>query len=119
MKPTSLLFVLATFVGCHSAFVTKFDDTRYSPTNDVKVYSDLSTITEPYIEIGYVEAKGGLGVSKQTLLDDMKKEAKNQGANALIKIEFYDRPRYDKTIGSYEKPAAKAVMIRFKSTLPK
>jgi hypothetical protein len=119
MKPASLLLVIGVFVGCHSAFVTKFDDKQYPSTNDVKVYTDLSTIPQQYIEIGYVEAKGGSGVSKQTLLDDMKEEAKTYGANVLISIEFYDRPRYDKFLGSYEKPAAKAVMIRFKSTLPK
>ena len=110
------LFILVSscLVGCHAASVTTFSGKRYSPTTEVKVYTDLSTIAKEYEEIGYVEAKGGATVSKQTLLDDMIEEAKKFGAHALIKIEFYDRARYDKYIGSYEKPAAKAVMIRFK-----
>ena len=49
----------------------------------------------------------------------VRSEAKKHGANALIKVEFYDRIRYDKDIGTYEKPAAKGVMIRFKSMSPK
>lgn len=117
MKSTLSVFTVFLFLGCHSAFVTKFDDSHYPPTSDVKIFTDLSTIPEEYVEIGYVEAKGGATVTKQTLLDDMKDEAKKHGADALIKIEFYDRPRYDPNIGSYEKPAVKAVMIRFKSTI--
>jgi hypothetical protein len=123
MKVHKLILInaisLLIFIGCHAAFVTKFDNSYYPPTQDVKVYTDLSTIPEDYIEIGYVEAKGGITVSKQELLDDMKEEAKKYGADALIKIEFYDRERYDRYIGSYSTPAAKAVMIRFKSNLKK
>jgi len=99
--------------GCHGAEVTRFTPGAYPPTQRIEVFSDPSLITHPYIEIGYVEAKGGLGVSKQDLLNDMKEEAMAEGANALIKVDFYDRERYDRYIGGYSKPAAKAVMIRY------
>ncbi len=101
--------------GCHSAFITKFDNTPYAPTTEVKIYSDLSTVPGEYFEIGYVEAKGGVTVSKQILLDDMISQARTVGADALIKVQFYDRVRYDPNLGTYEKPAAKAIMIRFRS----
>ncbi len=110
---------LLVFMGCHSASVTRFDDAYYPRTQNVKVYTDLSTIPDDYVEIGYVEAKGGVTVSKQDLLDDMKDQARIHGADALIKVEFYDRERYDKYIGGYSKPASKAVMIRFKSRIKK
>ena len=120
---TRIIFLFAfycfCFYGCHAAFVTRFDDNFYPPTSEVKVYSDITTIPGEYIEIGYIEAKGGLGVSKQTLLADMKEEAKKHGADALIKIEFFDRVHYNKTIGSFEKPGGKAVMIRFMSHISK
>ena len=117
MKPSKILLILAStyFLGCHGASVTTFNEKRYSPTNEVKIYTDITTLTEQYEEIGYVEAKGGMTVSKQSLLDDMVQQAKVYGANALIKVEFYDRPRYDKYIGGYDKPAAKAVMVRYLS----
>lgn len=96
-----------------------FSDKYYPPTNEVRIYTDLTTILGQYVEIGSVEAKGGTSTSKQTLLDDMKAEAKRRGADALIKVEFYDRERFDPDIGSYSKAASKAVMIRFTSTIPK
>ena len=111
MKKLFLLF--AFLLGCHSADVTRFDDHTYPSTTRVDVFSDLSTIKHKYVEIGYVEAKGGATVSKQALLDDMKEEAMKEGANALIKVEFYDRTHYSPNSGSKERPAAKAVMIRY------
>jgi uncharacterized protein YbjQ (UPF0145 family) len=106
----SLLLV----AGCHGASVTRFGHTHYPRTSSVKVYSDIAAVTEDYFEIGYVEAKGGITVSKQTLLDDMIQQAREAGAHALIKVEFCDRQYYNPNIGSFEKPAAKAVMIRFR-----
>ncbi len=106
-------------LGCHSASVTRFDNTTYPPTDSIQVFTDPSTVSEPYVEIGYVEAKGGITVSKQSLLDDMVEQAKQHGANALVKVEFYDRPQYNEGLGHIEKPAAKAIMIRYKSQLPK
>ena len=111
MKKLFLLFAL--LLGCHSAEVTKFDDHSYPPTKKIEVFSDLSTIKHKYVEIGYVEAKGGMTVSKQALLDDMKEQAMQEGANALIKVEFSDRTHYSPSKGSTEKPEAKAVMIRY------
>lgn len=117
ISPYHMLLIcsLQLLAGCHSADVTRFDQTHYPRTSAVKVYSDIATVTGEYFEIGYVEAKGGITVSKQALLDDMIQQAKEAGAHALIKVEFYDRQHYDPNIGSFEKPAAKAVMIRFRS----
>jgi Metal binding domain of Ada len=109
---TSVLLLLV--IGCHQAQVTRFDSSYYPPTQTVQVFSDPSLVPHDYIEIGYVEAKGGLTVSKQALLDDMKEKAMAQGADALLKVEFYDRERYDPNIGGYSKPAAKALMIKYK-----
>lgn len=111
--------MFSAIIGCHSAEVTTFGERRYPPTYnyDVKVYTDLTTIPGKYEEIGYVEAKGGITVSKQALLDDMIEQAKQHGAHALIKVEFYDRPEYSRQIGNFEKPAAKGVMIRYLSNV--
>lgn len=111
MKKYFLLFVV--FYGCHSAEVVRFDNSKqYPPTKTVEIFTDIPQ--EDYIEIGYVEAKGGITVKKDQLLEDMKEEAKASGADGLIKVEFYDRQYYNNTIGQYEKPGAKAVMIKFK-----
>ena len=117
ISPYHILLIcsLQLIAGCHSAYVTKFDQTYYPRTSEIKVYSDIATVTDEYFEIGYVEAKGGVTVSKQALLNDMIQEAKEAGAHALIKVEFYDRQHYNPNIGSFEKPAARAVMIRFRS----
>lgn len=112
---TAAIIFVVTLVGCHSAFITRFDSVQYSPTDDVKVFSDITTVPEDYFEIGYVEAKGGLGVEKEELLMDMIEEAMKCGADALIKVEFFDRERYDRYIGTFEKPGAKAIMVRYKS----
>jgi hypothetical protein len=101
--------------GCHAAEITRFNSVTYPQTYEVDVFSDVSQIKKEYFEIGYVEAKGGIAASKQDLLNDMKRMAGIEGANALIKIEFYDRERYGKYTGSYSKPAARAVMIRYKN----
>jgi uncharacterized protein YbjQ (UPF0145 family) len=108
--------VLSTIlIGCHGAEVTRYNNSSYYPsTSHVDIFSDVSTIKKEYFEIGYVEAKGGVTVGKQQLLDDMIEQAKIEGANALIKVEFYDRERYDKYVGGYSKPAARATMIRYK-----
>ncbi|OGU58263.1 MAG: hypothetical protein A2V66_03490 [Ignavibacteria bacterium RBG_13_36_8] len=113
MKKLSLIFLVFIF-GCHAASVVRFTDLYFSPTNKVDIYTDLNSLNRNYFEIGYVEAKGGIFVSKESLLKDMIEEAKKCGADALIKIEFWDRQRYDNNLGSYEKPAAKAVMIKYK-----
>jgi S1-C subfamily serine protease len=104
-------------MGCHGAEVTTFSSTRYNPTTKVDVFTDVSTIPEPYIEIGYVEAKGGITVSKQALLNDMIADARKAGADGLIKVSFYDREQWNQTFGSIEKPGAKAVMIKYKSAV--
>jgi hypothetical protein len=113
---TTISLFLLPIIGCHQAEVTRFDSSYYAPTRAVQVFSDPSLVPYDYVEIGYVEAKGGITVGKQALLDDMKEEAMAQGADALLKIEFYDRERYDSHIGSYSKPAARALMIRYKQT---
>lgn len=112
MKYYFLLFVI--FWGCHGAIVTRFNDEKYPPTKKVEIFSDLNTIQNEYIEIGYVEAAGGITVSKQSLLYDMIEKAKIHGADALIKVEFYDVGEYNYTLGHIEKPHAKAVMIKYR-----
>jgi hypothetical protein len=111
MKPNLIVVavLLVLLSGCHSAEVVLFDGAEYPPAESVAIFSDLTTIPWQYIEIGYVEAKGGKTVSKQTLLEDMKTSARKVGANALIKIEFYDRESE-----GYLKPTAKAVMVRYR-----
>lgn len=112
-KKSFLLSLILLLAGCHAAEVTMYSSQRYPPSKFVEVFSDLATIKQEYFEIGQVEAKGGLTVTKQQLLDDMKEKAQIAGAHALIKVEFYDRERYDPKLGSYSKPAAKAVMVRY------
>lgn len=112
----SIIIIFIFIFSCHSANVTTFGDKYYPPTYRVEVYSDVSQLKgKEYIEIGYVEAKGGVTIDKQTLLNDMMEKAKAYGADALIKVEFIDRPQYHEYIGSFTKPGAKAVMIRFKN----
>ena len=121
MKRIALLLVAAPsffYLACHSAEVTRFNDTEYPPTTKVSVYSDPGKAPNKYIEIGYVEASGGMTVSKAALLEDMKQKAMEEGADALIKVEFYDSTHYNANSGSYDKPHAKAVMIKFQSTKP-
>ncbi len=106
----ALAFLLLFLSGCHSAQVVRFDDTEYPPTQYLSIVDDLSAILWQYVEIGYVEAEGiGKVTSKDMLLEDMKKSAKAAGADALIKIEFYDQ----ETPEAYRQ-WAKAVMIRYK-----
>jgi len=112
-----LIVFLSIFYGCHTANITRFTQVRYPRTSYVKVYASAAAVPGEYIELGYVEAKGGMTVSKQTLLEDMIDEAKNYGADALINVEFYDRQQYDRTIGSFEKPGARSVMIKFKNAI--
>ena len=122
MSITRILTLCLLVVGCHKASVVRFDSTYYPPTSEVAVYTDLSTIPKEYVEIGYVEAKGGVTIDKQTLLNDMIEQAKKCGADALVKIEFYDRTYYiANEFGgqSFQKPAAKAVMIKFARNVQK
>lgn len=112
LKPglSALAFLLVFLSGCHSARVVRFDGTEYPPTQYLSIVSDLSSIPWQYVEIGYVEAEGiGKVTSRDMLLDDMKQSAKAAGADALIKIEFYDQ----ETPEAYRQ-WAKAVMIRYK-----
>lgn len=111
-KSIPLLLILFLF-GCHAAEVVKFNSSNYAPTQEVKIFTELPK--DEYEELGYVEAKGGITVTKETLLQDMIEKAKQNGADGLIKVEFYDRPQYNQTLGYIEKPAAKAVMIKFKN----
>ncbi|MEW6041307.1 MAG: hypothetical protein AB1633_07280 [Elusimicrobiota bacterium] len=111
------IFSIILLCSCHSAFVTKFDSVKYESTKEVKIVSDPTLIKEEYVEIGIVEAKGGMTVTRDQLLEDMIEKAKQHGADAIINIDFYDRQNYDKYIGSYEKPAGKAVMIKFKKNI--
>lgn len=114
MKHVPIILTLFIF-GCATADTTMFTSETYAPTTEVKVCTDASAITEPYFEIGMVEGKGGLGASKQQCLDHMIEEAKAVGADALIKIDFGDQAQYDPSMGSYQTPVARAVMIRYKS----
>jgi hypothetical protein len=115
MKKYSIIFVIILFYGCHDAYTVRYEKQMYGETDKVLVYSNPKNLP-PYTEIGYVEAKGGILVPKQYLLDDMIAEAKVNGADALINVEFYDRTTFFWDwlfFFQIEKPAAKAMMIRF------
>jgi uncharacterized protein YbjQ (UPF0145 family) len=110
-----ILFIFIFLSGCHSAEVTRFSSHSYPPTSTVEVFTDALSIKRDFVEIGYVEASGGITITKQQLLDDMIEKAKIEGANALVKVEFWDTTEYNYAVkGDVHKPRAKATMIRYK-----
>lgn len=115
-KRSWLVSIAFLLIGCHTAIeVTTFSSKRYPPTYHVDVFSDMSHVNKEYIEIGYVEARGREGVSKQELIFDMKLKSSHVGAHALVKVEFYETTEYNYFLKSdIHKPRAKAIMIRYK-----
>lgn len=85
---------------------------------------------KPYIVIATLETKGGLGVSLPEILEDMRKKAKEIGADAIIPtrdVSEYKAPGfiYNPWIGGYESlpggrmPAIQGYAIVYKSTIEK
>jgi hypothetical protein len=115
----NIAFLFLFFTGCHSADVVLYQDTsgefyRFPPTNHVTVLSDLNMVEREYIEIGYIEAKGGWTVGKQSLINDMIKKAKEYGADAIIKQSFYEESEYNELLEtSVTKNRARAILIRY------
>ncbi len=100
----------------YASTVVLYNRTTYPSSGGARVFADSSQIGRPYRIIGYVESKGGVWAAKEEMLDDMLHQAGRAGADGLIELQFYDRTGYNKNIGSYEKPAAKALMIRYVRT---
>lgn len=110
------IFVLF-FVGCHSVDTVKYTSRKYPQTKSIEIYSSAGLVVEPYIELGYIEAGGGLGVSNATLMEDMKAKAMKEGANALVAVDFGATMHYSNATGSFSKPWSKALMIRYKKNI--
>ena len=110
-----LIISLIFIIGCHSADYILFNNQRFPPTSSVEIFY-TSPESKDYIEFGYLEASGGVTVSKETLLGDLIKGAKGFGADAIINLEFSDFPVHS-DIGTFAKPQAKCVMIKWKKNI--
>jgi hypothetical protein len=112
------VITIGIIFGCASADSVITNKT-YPPTDTVELYIDMSSMpNKEYVEIGFVEAKGSaFGISKTDLLDEMVAEAKSYGADALIKIEFFDQQYTSWQYGTYDKPRSHAMMIKYKSNI--
>lgn len=102
--------LLFSLLGCSSTSVVKFDEQQYPPTDKAEIFSDGYNVPQEYFEIGYVEAEGALFYNKQKLLNSIIKKAKQNGADALINLEFLEPDHPE----SSNKKFVKAVMIRYK-----
>lgn len=102
--------------GCHSASVIMYGG-FYPATMNVEVVGDTSAIVFKYKIIGQVHAHGGITVDYETLLQDMKEQARWAGADVLFAPQFGSHGQvvtnYWTGTTSVQKPDASALMIRY------
>lgn len=111
-----LISISAFFFSCSSSN-SVITNKEYPPTDTVELYMDINSLpTKEYVEVGYVEANGAIFTDKETLLEKMIEEAKQHGADAIIKIEFFDKSYIDQN-GTIILPNSKGMMIKYKSNI--
>jgi PBP1b-binding outer membrane lipoprotein LpoB len=83
---STLIIVVMVLVGCATTHYTASDETRYPMTpqpEHIKVYMNTPP-NVPYKEIGVVEVEGPRGSYTSELIDALKKEAAENGAEGII-----------------------------------
>jgi hypothetical protein len=86
ISTTVMMIILMVLVGCATANYTASDETKYPMTTQperIKVYMSTPP-NEPYKEIGVVEVEGPRGAYTSELIDVLKKEAAENGAEGII-----------------------------------
>lgn len=110
MKSGSLFVLIFLIVGstllqsCASTQVARFS----SDKDDLPVYS--ATVPDrPFTETVYFETTGSILHSKKALMRTLKRKAKKENVDALIKVRFYYIPHLLTGL-----PAVEAVGVNYK-----
>ena len=60
--------------------------TPKDPQQPIEIITEK--VTKPYVEIGTVKVMAPLGTSKEAINEEMKRRARNAGADALIDVQI-------------------------------
>lgn len=112
--------------GCINTEVLKLDEfTTYEPSTEVGIL--FRNPSRAFVTLATLEATGSIGETHQTVLQDLRENAKKLGAHAIIILQNKTEPKsitqgriyqyffkdYEKVMGDEDDRTIKAIAIRF------
>ena len=121
-----LLFLAWSFSGCVSSKAVMRDDSlKFPKTRYAEILTEKSE--KPHVVIATLETRGTRGISLPEILEDMRKKAKEIGADAIIPTQDVSEYQgstfiYNPSLGAYLIPGGKIPVVRgyaivYKSTI--